>query len=269
MASREEFEDFGPQTTGGLVPIKISLKSFTSEEARRIICDQLKCESVSENVIDSTVKVVQQVANSTIKELSVLRNLTFSILETKRQQPSSSSSSSTSTSKLPKLIQERLDSSNRLDSFYKQTISSLNLIEKYLLISSFIASFQSSKDDLKVFGSSGNSRKKTKKLNSNCADATSTKNSDKLTLNLPKLFDQTRLLAIFYFLIEDYENPLPPPQQLQTTIKSLCHRGLLKFTGNSGTKIDSLKYRVNISKDFATNVADGLKIDLKNLIISS
>ena len=148
MASREEFEDFGPQTTSGLIPIKISLASFTTEENRKIICEQLKGNfNSSESSIESTVKVVQQVANSTIKELSVLRNLTQSILE--------GGGSSTSTSKLPKLpklIQERLDSSNRLDSFFKQTISSLNLTEKYLLLSSFIASFQSVKDDLKVFG---------------------------------------------------------------------------------------------------------------------
>ena len=268
MASREEFEDFGPQTTSGLIPIKISLASFTTEESRKIICEQLKGNfNSSESSIESTVKVVQQVANSTIKELSVLRNLTQSILE--------GGGSSTSTSKLPKLpklIQERLDSSNRLDSFFKQTISSLNLTEKYLLLSSFIASFQSVKDDLKVFGSSGNSRKKGRKSNSNCSESANPKNSDKLTLQLPKLFDQTRLLAIFYFLIEEIDpatTALPPPQKLQITIRSLCDRGLLKFTGNSGTKIDSLKYRVNISKDFATNIADGLKIDLKNLIISS
>lgn len=266
MASREEFEDFGPQITNGLVPIKLSLASFTGEETRKIICEQLQNEHefTNRNTIESTVKVVQQVANSTIKELSVLRNLTHSILER---------STNCSTSKLPKLIQERLDSSNRLDSFYKQTISFLNLIEKYLLLSAFIASFQTAKDDLKVFGSSGNSKKKGKKTNLNCAEPASTKNSDKLTLQLPKLFDQTRLLAIFYFLIEDLaetgQSALPPPQKLQIAIKSLCDRGLLKFTGNSGTKIDSLKYRVNISKDFATNIADGLKIDLKNLIISS
>lgn len=263
LSSREEFEDFGPQGTGGLVPIKVSLKSFTTEESRRIICDQVKNEIFSESLVDSTVKVVQQVANSTIKDLSILRNLTLSMLETKNYK---------SVSKLPKLIQERLDSSNRLDSFYIDAISSLNLFEKYLLISAFIASFQSVKDDLKIFGSSGNPKKRSKKSQSSSTESTTnTKLSDKLILNLPKLVDQTRLLSIFYFLIEDSSdgNPLPPPQYLQTIIKSLCDRGLLKFTGNSGTKIDSLKYRVNISRDFANIMADGLRIDLKNLMVTS
>lgn len=247
LASREHFDDFGPSVTTGLVPIKINLKPFSYFETRDIITEQLK-ENFPSKDIENSIKIVQQVANSTVKELSVLRNLTTSILSFGKSVP---------ISKLPKLVQSRIDASNRLDSFYEQTISSLNLIEKHLLISAFIASFQTSREDIKIFGSS-NTKKQTKKDKNNL-------NSDKLIIQLPKLFDQTRLMAIFYFIIDGL-TILPSPQQLQSNIKSLCERGLLKFSNNSSTKIDYLKYRVNISRDFATNIANNLKIELDKYI---
>lgn len=255
LASREHFDDFGPSITSGLVPIKITLKSFSYFETREIITDQLKRENSNFHLkdIENSIKIVQQVANSTVKELSVLRNLTTSIL--------SFGKSTIATSKLPKLIQEKMDESNRLDSFYKQTISSLNLIEKNLLISAFIASFQTLREDSKTFGSI---MKKTSKKSKEQVNLNS-KNSEKLSIQLPKLFDQTRLIAIFYFIIEGLKI-LPSPQQLQLNIKSLCDRGLLKFSGNSSIKIDSLKYRVNISRDFATNIANDLEIELDKYV---
>lgn len=253
MASREQFDDFGPSVTRGLVPIKIPLKGFSYFETRDIIIEQLKNEKFPLKDIESSIRIVQQVANSTVKELSVLRNLTTSILSVDKTVP---------TSKLPKLVQERMDESNRLESFFKQTSSSLNLIEKHLLISAFIASFQTTREDSKTFGSI--LKKSSKKFNP-AKDQTNSKNSDKLTIQLPKLFDQTRLIAIFYFIIEGL-TILPSPQQLQLTIKSLCDRGLLKFSGNSAVKIDSLKYRINISRDFATIIANDLQIELDKYI---
>lgn len=250
MASREHFDDFGPAITTGLVPIKINLKSFSYFETRDIITEQLKSENFALKDIENSIKIVQQVANSTVKELSVLRNLTVSILSVGK---------TVSATKLPKLVQERLDASNRLDSFHKQTISSLNLIEKHLLISAFIASFQTNREDSKTFGSTH--KKSSKKFK----EQNNSKNSDKLTIQLPKLFDQTRLMAIFYFIVEGLPI-LPSPQQLQLNIKSLRDRGLLKFSGNSSVKIDYLKYRVNISRDFATNVANDLDIELDKYI---
>jgi hypothetical protein len=250
LASREHFDDFGPSITTGLVPIKITLKSFSYFETREIITEQLKNENFPLKDVENSIKIVQQVANSTVKELSVLRNLTASILSAGKTVP---------TSKLPKLVQERIDASNRLDSFYKQTIFSLNLIEKNLLISAFIASFQTAREDSKTFGSTLLTFKKQTKKDK------ITSNSDKLTIKLPKLFDQTRLIAIFYFIIEGL-TILPSPQQLQLNIKSLCDRGLLKVSGNSSIKIDSIKYRVNISRDFATNIANDLEIELDKYI---
>lgn len=271
LASREQFDDFGPSVTGGLVPIKISLSSFSAEETRKIISEQLSAvegSTMDRLEMENTVNIVQQMANSTVKDLSVLRSLTTSIL------PSNSDILDTSTSdkkinaaQLPKLIQKLLNASNCLDSFYKQTAGSLNLIEKYLLISSYIASFQTNREDSKAFSFSAAKKKPLKKFNP-AKDPSNSKNSDKLTVHLPKLFGQTRLIAIFYYLVDDLAI-LPPPQQLQLHIKSLCDRGLLKFSGNSAVKIDSLKYRVNISKDFATNIAGELEVELKHYINGS
>lgn len=266
MASREQFEDFGPTVTGGLVPSKIYLPSLSTAEMRQIITEQLISSSESNlnrDQVENSVKIVQQVSNSSVKELPVLRSLSASIMNGNE----SGNNSKTLASRLPKMIQERMDSSNKVDSYYKQTVKSLNLIEKYLLISAFIASFQTTREDVKVFGSLVGKKKKSAKKFNPAKDPVNTKNTDKLIVQLPKLFEQTRLMAIFYFLIDDLDI-LPAPQQLQLNIKSLCLRGLLKFSGNSAVKIDSLKYRVNISKDFAFSVADELKIDIKNLCTS-
>lgn len=255
MTSRENFDDFGPTVTGGLIPMKISLKSFSSAEVLEIISNQIKIEGISPAKIKESVGLVQQVTNWAAKDFSVVRSLSTSILASKKTN-------------LPKFIQESLDSSNRLDLFYLQTISSLNLIEKYLLISSFIASFQTNRDDSKVFGSVLAAKKKTSKKFNPAKDPSNSKNVDKLTVSLPKLFDQTRLIAIFYFLIKNFDT-IPSPQQLQLHIKSLCDRGLLKFSGNSNVKIDSIKYRVNISKDFAKLISVKLDVDLNLLIVSN
>lgn len=267
LASREDFDDFGPGVTGGMVPIKISLPSFSAEETRQIISEQLSSvegSTANRVEIEKCVKIVQQVANSTVNELSMIRSLTSTILQS--TTATSTSNSKSAATKLPKMIKERLDETSKLDSFYKQTVDSLNLIEKYLLVSSFIASFQTSKEDSKVFGSVFKRTKISKSLNSS-KDSTSSKNVDKLTIQLPKLFGQTRLIAIFYHLVQNI-SILPSPQQLQLHIKTLCDRGLLKFSGNSFTKIDSLKYRVNISKDFASIIAVGIDVNLNNLNVS-
>lgn len=264
MASREEFDDFGPAGTSGLVPIKITLPSFPSETICQIICDQLESEEPASAAkrVKNCFNLVKQVSNATVKDLSVLRNLTASALNANVNITSSNG-------KIVNYIQSCLDASNQLDPFYQQTSNSLNLIEKYLLISGFIASFQTAREDLKIFWSSqSTSKRKSKKLFNPAKDVSNNnKNVDKLTLKLPKLFDQTRLIAILYHNIQGID-PLPSPQQLQLTIKSLCDRGLFKAAGNpSATKIDSLKYRINISQDFAVKLAKGLDIELKNLLV--
>lgn len=82
-------------------------------------------------------------------------------------------------------------------------------------------------------------------------------------MNLPKLFDQTRLLAIFYFIISDLKF-LPSTPHLQILLHSLSDRGLLRLSSTAG---GSLKYRVNISKDFAAAIAEDLKFDLKSIFL--
>ncbi len=259
MASREEFDDFGPNITGGLVPIKISLPSFSSERTCQIISEQLNNdEGIDAKSARNCFNLVKQVASSTVKDLSVLRNLTASAALNNR-------SNQISNGRIVNFIQSRLDASNQLDSFYQQTSNSLNLIEKYLLISGYIASFQTARDDLKVFWSTESSKKKSRKMFNPAKDPNNSKNVDKLTVKLPKLFDQTRLIAIFYHNIQQID-PLPSPQHLQLAIKSLCDRGLLKSSNSSVSKIDSLKYRINISQDFASKLAKGLDIELKHLV---
>ena len=275
-ASRENFDDFGPAITNGLIPIRIDLPSFSGDEIKKIISSQILNLQNTKNhqikqKIETSINIVQQVANYSCKELSVLRNLTISLLNrtlVSENDLNQNQKERYETGKLPKLVQERLEASNRLDSYYKQTISTLNLIEKYILISAFIASFQTARDDLKIFGTSEKnlSKKKIKRMtDSSDSIVNNNKNNDKLIVQLPKLFDQTRLMSIFYFLIENLEI-LPSPQKLQIIIRSLCGRGLLKSV--TGVKIDLLKYRVNISKDFALNISEGLGIDLKKLSVT-
>jgi hypothetical protein len=75
------------------------------------------------------------------------------------------------------------------------------------------------------------------------------------------MFDQTRLIAIFYFLFQG-STFLPSTPQVQTAIRTLCDRGFIRASPTS------LRYRVNISKDFAQSISLSLDIDLKNLMNS-
>ena len=256
MASREDFDDFGPSITTGLVPIKLTLPSLSAQEASQIICQQLKTDEIDPDQVEKCFNLVKQVANATVNDLSVLRNLTASALDI---------SNSYGNGKIVKFIQNRLDSSNQLDSFHVHIANSLNLIEKYLIISAFIVSFQTSKEDIKTFSTIESfRRKKISKKMSTMDTSANSRNSDKLNIKLPKLFDQNRLFSIFYHIVQGID-PLPSPQQLQHITKSLCDRNLFKLSGNA-TKIDSLKYRVNVSNDFANNLAKGLEIELSNLM---
>lgn len=77
------------------------------------------------------------------------------------------------------------------------------------------------------------------------------------------MFDQTRLLAIFYYLFEGLTF-LPSLPRLQLSIRGLCDRGLLR--ASNAAKMDNIRYRVNISKDFAQAIAQSIDVDLNKLV---
>lgn len=262
LGSREEFEDFGPGVTSGLVPIKIALKTPDDSDLCKALAEKVSADlnfmqlSFTPSEIAAAINSVRKVSDHSRRDISSLKNLVIASL-----LKMSHLGTVKNVSKLPKIVKECIDESLRLDLFHQQAIDSLSLIEKYLLLSAFVASFQTYREDLKIFGAFTKSRKGPKKDENG-------KNSDKLVVSLPKLFDQTRLIAIFYFLVSGLAI-LPSPQKIQISIRSLCDRGFLKFSGNASTKIDSLKYRVNYSKDFANLIAKEFNLSLKDLSIKS
>ena len=112
--------------------------------------------------LSSYVQTVQQVASSTTKDLDIWRSLCWSLIE--------SGTEPYKATRLPRIIQDKLDSQYRPEVFYRQSsndanvgmsifsllhllVSELDILQKYLLVASYIASFQSAKEDVRAFGS--------------------------------------------------------------------------------------------------------------------
>ncbi len=160
--SRENFSSFGHSICTGLQPIFINLPSYTEGESTKILISELtkQVTSLSASTISTYVQTVRQVASSTTKDLTIWRSLCWSLIE--------SCPVPYKATRLPRIIQDKLDSQYRPEVFYRQSsksprfkfkisfnclVGELDVLQKYLLVAAYIASFQSAKDDVKAFGS--------------------------------------------------------------------------------------------------------------------
>ena len=117
-ASREDFHSFGPAICGGAVPIIINLNSPSTDELAKLLVQEISAQvkSLSLNTLSSYIQSIQQVASSTSKELDVWRGLAWSLIEpivSGRVEPYK-------LTRLPRLVQERLDSQHKLELFHQQ-----------------------------------------------------------------------------------------------------------------------------------------------------
>lgn len=113
---------------------------------------------------------------------------------------------------------------------------------KYLLIAAYLASYNSAKDDKRLFMK--NHGKKVRSVKG-------VKRSDRLNTQLgPQLFSLDRLLAIFYSILD---NKVGFNNNLLVQVSSLVELKLLSTTDSCN--LDGQKYKCNVSYDFIHSIA--------------
>lgn len=100
------------------MPIILSLSSPSADELTRMLVGEISSQvkSLPVSTISSYIQSIQQVASSTSKEMDVWRGLAWSLIEpivAGRTEPYK-------LTRLPRLVQERLDSQNKLELFHQQ-----------------------------------------------------------------------------------------------------------------------------------------------------
>ncbi|CAH1984829.1 unnamed protein product [Acanthoscelides obtectus] len=129
---------------------------------------------------------------------------------------------------------------------------------KYLLVAAYLASYNSAKDDKKLFV-----RNAGRKSRSVRDVKTKSKVSEQLNTQLgPKPFTFDRLLAIFYAILEEkvgFNN------NLLAQVSSLVELRLLSTIGD-GTSLDGQKYKCNVSFDFVHSIAKTIGFNIRKYL---
>ncbi|XP_034251323.1 origin recognition complex subunit 5 [Thrips palmi] len=155
-------------------------------------------------------------------------------------------------------LMKPMDKHSTLSSAAKFALSfELPYYAKYLIIAAFLASYNSPKEDKKLFVKlSGRTKKKVQK---------STKNTQTKISSLvvgPRQFDLERLLAIFYSIIEEKPHI---SVNLLTQITSLVELQLLLKVGND--PLETPKYKCAVGFDFIVIIAKTLSFNVTKYLV--
>ncbi|PVU96443.1 hypothetical protein BB561_001179 [Smittium simulii] len=129
-------------------------------------------------------------------------------------------------------------------------------LTKYLLISSFISSFNPPKLDLQYFAKTTEKKRRVKRGITLLKDSRGGKRRQQLIG--PKAFPLDRMLAIFYKLLDF---PGFPTIDLYTQISSLVMLKLL-IKSSSEESLDSIKYKCNFSFEFVSEISKSVGFEI-------
>jgi len=128
---------------------------------------------------------------------------------------------------------------------------------KFLLIASYLASYNPPRFDVRYFAKAGEEKRKRRKgIQKPVSDKTGGKMRQQLLG--PKAFPVERMLAIFYSIIEE---KLDDAIDIPVQITSLTTLRLLLRTTNMD-KLDGAKYKCNVSFDFIRGVARSVRFEI-------
>lgn len=122
---------------------------------------------------------------------------------------------------------------------------------KYLLIASFLASYNPTKEDKRLFVKEGPRAKKSRRK-----AIVKPKNSG------PGSFLLNRMLAIFACIIEE---KVDISATLMSQIQTMCQLGLLDLVGDANN-IDEPKYRCCVGKEFIEALSKNVEFELKHYL---
>ncbi|KAJ1955963.1 hypothetical protein GGI12_005435 [Dipsacomyces acuminosporus] len=132
---------------------------------------------------------------------------------------------------------------------------------KFLLLASYLASYNPSRLDVQYFArnsAGGKRRQRKRKLNEE--DSLGSKNRAQLLG--PKSFAIERMLAIFYSIIAE---PVDSSVDVQIQIASLITLRLLTKT-SAGDRLDGIKCKCNVSLEVIRNVARSVRFEIDRFL---
>ena len=246
-SSPEPFECF---CINGAQPVTVRLPSLDVDTVCRQIAEECR-------VSPSVVTTIQQFLAPLSRDEATLRLLAQQHGLSLQHSPNQN---------IVRAAKARLEAAESPVPLYQQLSDDLSRLEKFLLLAGFVASFQSVRDDVKIFGAQHAPGRKRTRLGDGAEPS-----ADRPASKLPRLFDQTRLFAIFYHILQapgvaptdKHDLGVPALPALQAVLRGLAARGMLCPVG----RLDACKYRFNLSQDLAHHLAKSVSIDLNNYLL--
>ncbi|XP_076353496.1 origin recognition complex subunit 5 [Tachypleus tridentatus] len=133
---------------------------------------------------------------------------------------------------------------------FRRAAVELPFYSKFLLIASYLASYNPPRTDKKFFVKN---QGKVKKKNVNLR-----KDQPKSHILGPKPFPLDRMMAIFYSIVDEQ---VPPTSMVFSQITTLVTLRLLATTSN-GEELNTPKYKCLVGLDFIRNVSQTVKFDI-------
>ncbi|KAF7726968.1 Origin recognition complex subunit 5 [Apophysomyces ossiformis] len=177
--------------------------------------------------------------------------------------------SSAEWTKQTQILEEMEDIEKKPGPFLKHTRESsrvdfdLPYFTKFLLIASYLASYNPPRFDVRYFSKTAEQRKK-KKGGGTRNSRVDAQGGGKMRQQLlgPKAFPVERMLAIFYSIVDDSLEDTIDIQQQITSLTTL--RLLVRAT--SLDRLDAAKYKCNVSFDFIRGVARTVRFEIENYL---
>ncbi|KAI9494954.1 origin recognition complex subunit 5 C-terminus-domain-containing protein [Zychaea mexicana] len=129
---------------------------------------------------------------------------------------------------------------------------------KFLLLSSYLASYNPARYDVRYFSKMGETRARKKGGGTRKGKADQGGGKMRPQLLGPKAFPVERMLAIFYSIIDD---TLEDSIDVQTQITSLTTLRLL-VRANNMDRLDGAKFKCNVSFEFIRAVANSVRFEI-------
>lgn len=134
---------------------------------------------------------------------------------------------------------------------------------KFLLIASFLASYNPPRFDIRYFAKTTNEERK-KKKGGGTRKGVDKSGGGKMRQQLlgPKAFPVERMLAIFYSIIDE---PLEDTIDIQMQITSLTTLRLL-VRSTAMDRLDGAKYKCNVNSDFIRAVSRSVRFEIEKYL---
>lgn len=145
-------------------------------------------------------------------------------------------------------------------SLHARGINDLSPMTRYLLIASYLASYNPSKMDSRLFGDS-ESIPSRQRLREEAFES-----GKRLPLAVPRIFPLERMLAIFHNIVDSEEISSQCHMNLYTQLATLFDMGLIQRIGPL-ERLDEVKCRCQVSLEYIEQISKSLQFDIQSYLL--